>query len=128
MVIYVQYYIFKILALYPIDRLGDLPHVKFARNQNWQMLDFSGECDCQSGFLPSIHPETNEYRCYQELLQGPCPEGQQFVTKAEAQREEHDIQTQTKCVEHGCQKEGQVIFHIGYDNQSPHNYANKLCK
>jgi len=37
-----------------------------------------GECGCMEGFLPYI--EKNEsFSCYQEFLQGPCSEGQQYI-------------------------------------------------
>ena len=40
---------------------------------------FSGECSCLEGFLPHFGEE-GTVSCYQEFLQGPCKDGEQYVT------------------------------------------------
>ena len=38
----------------------------------------SGQCVCMEGFL--LHTETNgSFSCYEEFLQGPCGDGQQYI-------------------------------------------------
>ena len=43
---------------------------------------FPGECSCLEGFLPHFGVE-GTLSCYQEFLQGPCKEGEQYVTSDE---------------------------------------------
>ena len=38
----------------------------------------SGECGCKPGFLSHVN-ERGFVSCYQEYLQGPCQEGQQYI-------------------------------------------------
>ena len=40
---------------------------------------FSGECECREGFLPWHETEGSAETCYQEFLQGPCPENHQLL-------------------------------------------------
>jgi hypothetical protein len=44
----------------------------------------AAECDCISGFVPHQNLTTNGFDCYQEYLQGPCPDNQQFVSAIHA--------------------------------------------
>ena len=43
---------------------------------------FSGECSCLEGLLPHIGEE-DTLSCYQEFLQGPCKDGEQYVTSGD---------------------------------------------
>jgi len=58
-----------------------------------------GECGCMEGFLPYI--EKNEsFSCYQEFLQGPCSEGQQYI------KPDDDIPDfEPTCVPTDCKKD-----------------------
>ena len=42
----------------------------------------SGECGCSKGFLQHFD-EHQQLSCYQEYLQGPCSDGQQYVLSNE---------------------------------------------
>ena len=52
---------------------------------NLQTLWLSGECGCKPGFIEWLSKDgvsfTENVKCYQEYLQGPCPAGYQLVPK-----------------------------------------------
>jgi len=65
-----------------------------------------GECDCIEGFLPYIE-ENESVSCYQEFLQGPCPQGQEYSFPDE---DTQDIKP--ACIPTGCEN-GEIL----YENQ-----------
>jgi len=55
-----------------------------------------GVCDCMEGFLPYI--EKNEsFSCYQEFLQGPCPQRQQYTFPDEDTQDFEPVCVRTDC-------------------------------
>merc|ERR1711962_367166 len=62
-----------------------------------------GECDCMEGFLPYIE-ENESVSCYQEFLQGPCPQGQEYSFPDE---DTQDLEP--SCIPTDC-KSGEILY------------------